>query len=243
MGDEMTLLKDTSLCAIVRDEKMNPAGGVERFLRCHLPYVEEAVVVDTGSSDGTRGILDKLTSEFSHLRVYDSLFGGYSMVRNRSLREVKTKWALVLDADELLEPVSFESIAEDLTAFSDADGFAFALSNVCGSSIGVPDYNVVNNPRLFNRGKGFRYFPEGKFAEYLYDMQRDHKISEIGNVRLIPPSAPLLHFRPTSEGTALKTTHWYDQIGRLDVTSFGPAQVRGFSEWKLFNPERNKYSG
>ena len=84
----MTVLKDTSLCAIVRDEKMNPAGGVERFLRSHLPYVEEVVVVDTGSVDGTRQILAGLEKEFAHLKVYDAVFRSYAQARNISLKKM-----------------------------------------------------------------------------------------------------------------------------------------------------------
>ena len=44
-------LPNTSLCAIVRDEVINPAGEIADFLETILPFVEEAVVVDTGSID------------------------------------------------------------------------------------------------------------------------------------------------------------------------------------------------
>ena len=34
----MIVLPDTSLCAIVRDEKMNPAGGVVDFVDSTMPF-------------------------------------------------------------------------------------------------------------------------------------------------------------------------------------------------------------
>ncbi|MEK6890666.1 MAG: glycosyltransferase [Nanoarchaeota archaeon] len=98
----MSILKNTTLAAIVRDEIMNPAGGVERWLRSTLPYVEEAVVVDTGSIDGTREKLNELSKEFPHLRVYDRKFDDFSSSRNYSLDQVSTKMVLVLDADEII---------------------------------------------------------------------------------------------------------------------------------------------
>jgi len=158
----MAVLKDTSLCAIVRDEKMNPAGGVERFLRCHLPYVEEAVVVDTGSVDGTREILDQMTKEFSHLKVYDTKFEGFAQARNVSLEKVKTKWALVLDADELIEPASFERVSDGLKRVNSSklEGLKFFMQRITHSGPVMPD-SSLHNPRLFNAQLGFRYMNKG----------------------------------------------------------------------------------
>nr|MBP7708770.1 hypothetical protein [Candidatus Pacearchaeota archaeon] len=56
--EKRTILPDTSLCAIVRDEIINPAqlpgkSGIRSFVESHVPYVEQAVIVDTGSVDGT----------------------------------------------------------------------------------------------------------------------------------------------------------------------------------------------
>jgi len=67
-----------SLCAIVRDEIQNPTGGVEDFLAWTLPFVEEAVVVDTGSIDGTKEILTRAQEIYPHLKVYDPTFEGFA---------------------------------------------------------------------------------------------------------------------------------------------------------------------
>ena len=52
--ERKAVLPNTSLCAIVRDEMMNPAGGIADFVDSTVPFVEQAVIVDTGSLDGTR---------------------------------------------------------------------------------------------------------------------------------------------------------------------------------------------
>ena len=54
------VLPDVSLAAIVRDEIMNPAGGIVDFVESVIPFLEEAVIVDTGSVDGTREALEEL---------------------------------------------------------------------------------------------------------------------------------------------------------------------------------------
>ena len=100
--EDKAILKDTSLCSIVRDEKMNPAGGIRRFVDSHVPFVEEAVIVDTGSIDGTREILEEMSGKYSNLKIYDKKFRGYANARNFSLKKAGAKNALILDADEVL---------------------------------------------------------------------------------------------------------------------------------------------
>ena len=60
----MPLLKNTSLCVIVGDEMINPAGGIQSFL-------------DTGSIDGTRQVLKDTRKSYPHLRVFDHPFQGW----------------------------------------------------------------------------------------------------------------------------------------------------------------------
>lgn len=81
---EQIVLPDVSLAAIVRDEMMNPAGGVEDFIRSTVPYVREAIVVDTGSLDGTREKLEELQAEFLQLKVYDHDFRGFADIQDGS---------------------------------------------------------------------------------------------------------------------------------------------------------------
>ena len=43
------VLNNVTLVAIVRDEMINPAGGIEDFVNLAVPFVEKAVIVYTRS--------------------------------------------------------------------------------------------------------------------------------------------------------------------------------------------------
>lgn len=96
-GEKRVILSDCALCAIVRDEKMNPAGGIKKFVDSHVPFVEEAVIVDTGSIDGTREILEELESQYPNLKVHDIKFKGFADARNYSLDYAHCKYAFSWD--------------------------------------------------------------------------------------------------------------------------------------------------
>lgn len=240
----MNVLKDTSLCAIVRDEKMNPAGGVERFLRCHLPYVEEAVVLDTGSTDGTREILDQMAKEFSHLKVFDAKFEGFAQARNLSLGNVRTKWALVLDVDELIEPTSFNYLSEILIeSGQDPIGFNFALMEIAFDGTPSTGYLLLHNPRLFDINKKFAYKNKTSTClEWLYNARGEY-VRSMQEVFSIPSSLPILHFLPPLEGLKIKRDNWYIPAMRPDLSSLCPSESQGYVEWKKLNPHRAKYPG
>ncbi|MEI7718911.1 MAG: glycosyltransferase [archaeon] len=240
----VTVLKDTCLCAIVRDEKMNPAGGVERFLRAHLPYVEEAVVVDTGSTDGTCEVLEKLGKEFAHLKVYDVSFKDYAHSRNFSLTKVKTKWALVLDADELLIPSSFEAVEEDKERLKGhIQGFSFAIQNIFFTTRDCANYWALHNPRLFNNRLGFKYANSVATNEWLYDFRGKMVADSPSSVHRISTDYPIIHFKSSDKGIKLKEINWYDQLSKKITAVDGPAKIAGFEEWKKLNPYRAHYPG
>src|SRR3989344_1854900 len=127
MGNQ--ILQDTTLTAIVRDEEDNPAQGVETWLRATLPYVERAVVVDTGSIDRTREIVEGLKREYSHLEVFYRAFDDFVSSRNFSLGKVRTKRALILDADELLLPEEYGRLNQ-LISQSSAKVFCFNFKEI-----------------------------------------------------------------------------------------------------------------
>ena len=80
-----SVLPDTTLAMIVRDEIENPAGGIERFLNFAMPHVEAAVIVDTGSIDGTWDVLQHYAEQCVYLRLFQRQWDNFAPSRNFSL--------------------------------------------------------------------------------------------------------------------------------------------------------------
>lgn len=87
-----------SLCVIVKDEER----VLPRMLRSVQGVVDEIVVVDTGSTDGSVDVARSFGARVLHEEFADD----FSAVRNVALAAATHPWILVLDADEVLVPGS-----------------------------------------------------------------------------------------------------------------------------------------
>jgi len=85
-----------SLSMIVRDE----AERIEAALASVAGFVDEMVVLDTGSSDDTVAIAERCGAVVASMPWP----GDFAPARNRALELVRGDWVLVLDADERLRP-------------------------------------------------------------------------------------------------------------------------------------------
>jgi tetratricopeptide (TPR) repeat protein len=98
-----------SLCMIVRDEAQLLPGCLESLRGA----VDELVVVDTGSQDGTPALARAAGARVAQCAWSDD----FSAARNRALELARGDWALVLDADERLrEPARARAQLEAFAA-------------------------------------------------------------------------------------------------------------------------------
>ncbi len=140
-----------SLCLIAKDEE-------EFILSClnsakHL--VDEIIVVDTGSRDETAG-----AALAAGARVFNfSWTGDFAAARNFALERAGSDWILVLDADEVLAPVSVEEFGELLSA-PGVEGYFLHVNNYLGAGNEVARDRVV---RLFKNRPQYRF--EGAIHE------------------------------------------------------------------------------
>jgi glycosyltransferase involved in cell wall biosynthesis len=93
-----------SLSMIVRDE----ARSLADCLASVADFVDEMVVVDTGSSDDTVAIAERCGAVVHRLPWP----GDFAPARNRALELVAGDWVLVLDADERLRPEAKEPLRQ-----------------------------------------------------------------------------------------------------------------------------------
>src|SRR5262245_4518179 len=88
-----------------------PAYNAERFLRQAVesalaqsyPNVE-VLVIDDGSTDGTRQLADELAKADGRLRVITQQNAGVGAARNRGIAEARGKYIAPLDADDFWYP-------------------------------------------------------------------------------------------------------------------------------------------
>lgn len=86
-----------SLCMIVKNEEKHLSG----CLKSVRGMVDQVVIVDTGSTDGTVDIASSYGAEV----FFFPWCNDFSAARNESLRHAKSEWILWLDADERLNCV------------------------------------------------------------------------------------------------------------------------------------------
>ena len=98
-----------------------PAYNAEKYLQECLNSVlnqtykdVEVVVVNDGSTDGTKSILDTYAVRYSNIKVINTENGGVSRARNIGLDNASGEYIMFLDADDLLVANAVEILLSDL---------------------------------------------------------------------------------------------------------------------------------
>ncbi len=141
-----------SLCMIVKNEIHN----LPRCLASVKPYVDEMIVVDTGSEDGT----PELAKEYGAKVSYFEWCNDFAAARNYAISQASGDWILMPDADEELV-VESEDFLEQLTLQQDILVYSIALTEVNDPSM-TPAYLI----RLL------RNLPDIKYADRFHEQPR-----------------------------------------------------------------------
>jgi glycosyltransferase involved in cell wall biosynthesis len=98
---------------IVRDA----ARSLRQALASAQPFMDEMVVVDTGSTDGTRQIAQEMGA-----RVVDFAWcDDFSAARNYSLAQATGDWIFWMDADDILPTASGQELRRCMEAAPNCD--------------------------------------------------------------------------------------------------------------------------
>ncbi len=95
-----------SLCMIVKDEENN----LPTCLDSVSDYVDEIIIVDTGSTDNTVRIAESYNAKVYHHPWENS----FSKARNYSLKYATCDWILIMDADEEIEEKDAHKLRETI---------------------------------------------------------------------------------------------------------------------------------
>ncbi|MBX3620374.1 MAG: glycosyltransferase family 2 protein [Rhizobacter sp.] len=129
----------------------NESRHIEACLKS-VAFADEWVVVDAGSTDGTRTIAEAMGARV----VVTDDWPGFGPQKNRALALARGRWVLSLDADERVSEALAAQIravmAEDDVA---ADGYELPrLSRFCGQWMHHGDWYPDRVLRLFRRESG-----------------------------------------------------------------------------------------
>jgi glycosyltransferase involved in cell wall biosynthesis len=124
----------------------NEAANIEACLRS-VPFADQVVVLDSGSTDDTVRIARSLGAEVS----INPDWQGFGVQKNRALALATSDWVLSLDADERLSP----ELQAEIRAVLDApafDAYSFPrLSSYCGQYMHHSGWYPDRVTRLFRR--------------------------------------------------------------------------------------------
>jgi tetratricopeptide (TPR) repeat protein len=147
-------VEPVSLCMIVRDEEEQ----LERCLRSLAGAVDELIVVDTGSTDGTVAI-----AEAHGARVLRHAWGDhFAEARNVGVEAATGAWIVYVDADEALDPADREALRE-LTRRTWREGFTFLRRNHLTEEAAERPASTNRTLRMFRNRPEYRF--EGRVHE------------------------------------------------------------------------------
>lgn len=119
-----------SLAMIVKNE----AEHIEKCLSTARPHVDEIVVIDTGSTDGTQEIARQYADVFEEIEWPDS----FSVARNYSMDQASGDYILILDGDEHIpDDAHWEGLRRVLREHDDIAGIELMVRNL------VPENQIL----------------------------------------------------------------------------------------------------
>jgi glycosyltransferase involved in cell wall biosynthesis len=128
--DRRTLLK-ISVVIPTFNRQVHTSRAIDSVLAQTRP-VEQIIVVDDGSTDGTaEAVVGQFGSAVTLIRQKNA---GVSAARNRGIREAQGEWIAFLDSDDIWLPTKIERQMEAIEIFGSQFGLCFTDNSFGGNS-------------------------------------------------------------------------------------------------------------
>jgi len=142
-----------TLCMIMKNEEAH----IGRCLESLKEYVDEIVIVDTGSTDKSMEIARSHGAQIYEYPWEDD----FSKARNQAMSHVKTEWIIQLDADEEMDPDSAPNIRDVVRSAHKDPTCNLVYCTLVNKEIGSSDPNdeisVINTGKIIRMGVGTYY--------------------------------------------------------------------------------------
>lgn len=128
-------------------------------IRCCLEsvkWVDEIIVLDSGSTDNTREICSEYTP-----KVFSTDWPGFGVQKNRALAKAQGRWILSIDADEVLSEALMVEIKQIISRANGCQD-AYSIKRVsyfCGKKIHYGDWGNDRVVRLFKNHAKIQFSP------------------------------------------------------------------------------------
>ena len=208
-----------SLCTIAKNEKNHLA----RCLASAKPFVDEIIVVDTGSTDETKDIARAFGARIYEFEWVDD----FSKARNFALSKASGDWILVLDADETLSSRDCEEFRQILEA-SRSHPAAFRMQTRNYSNL-VNTVGFRPNRGEFPEEEGMGWYPSDKVRLFPNDPRIHfnypvHELVEpsLSDLKIPVCDCPIVihHYGVLNELHAREKTSKYHKLGRKKIKDF-----------------------
>jgi GT2 family glycosyltransferase/tetratricopeptide (TPR) repeat protein/glycosyltransferase involved in cell wall biosynthesis len=146
-----------SLCMIARDNERTIGAALEVIRR----YVDDIVVVDTGSTDRTPEIAASLGARVFHFPWCDD----FSAARNESIRHALGDWIFWMDTDDSMDEENARKVPEVVSGVIPRDIMGFLMKVRCPSSGRNGDQGAIEVDQV----KLFRNLPELRFEGRIHE--------------------------------------------------------------------------
>ena len=148
-----------SQCMIVKNEEKN----IERALGWAKNIACEQIVVDTGSTDRTVELAEKMGATVYHFKWIDD----FSAAKNYAIEQAKGNWIAFLDADEYFSPEDAKKLMSSLRQIQNNSSGSVFITALVTPLVNLDDNNIPfavhQQCRIFRNHADIRY--EGRIHE------------------------------------------------------------------------------
>lgn len=143
-----------SICIITKNEQEN----IERCLKSLMPYEMEIIVVDTGSTDNTKDIVQRYTDKVFDFEWCDD----FAAAKNFAISKTSNDYIIMLDSDEYIDKFEESELIRTIGNNSDKAG-RIQIKNVFKKTDPCKESREWVS-RIFNK-KSYHY--EGRIHEQI----------------------------------------------------------------------------
>lgn len=194
---------------------LNESMRIGATLESLKGLVDEVIVVDSGSTDGTQDIAQRHGAKVIH---HD--WPGYGQQKRFAEEQCQHDWVLNLDADEVLSDALIAQIRE---VFTKQDGQTlFEMGGIDGYALKIRDcIPTEQHPRPFaHMTRAVRLYnkTKGRYADSLVH-DRVQFADSAAHIHTL--SAPVYHYSVTSMEQAIAKLNRYSTMQAQDMASRG----------------------